>query len=154
MDPWPFYFSDRKSDVDLAQLQRLFRLSAFWAADRQQDEMKVAIANSHPVITVWEQDHQIGFARATSDGIYRAVIWDVVIHPEYQGVGLGRQLLDTLLKHPHLSRVEKIYLMTSQKQGFYQHLGFTQNLTTTMLLTHQPWASITPQPAHCEQIPF
>ncbi len=86
-------FSDRKSEIDLDQLQQLFNLSAFWAQGRSIEDLSIAIANSEPVISVSDGEQLVGFARATSDGIYRATIWDVVIHPEYRGRGLGSKLV-------------------------------------------------------------
>ena len=70
----------------------------------------------------------------TSDGIYRATIWDVVVHPEYRGIGLGSKLVETILSHPHIRKVERVYLMTTHQQSFYEKIGFQQNSTTTMLL--------------------
>ncbi len=102
------------------------------------DELAIAIAHSDPVVTVWDGDRMIGFARATSDGIYRATIWDVVIHPDYQGAGLGRKLVQTVLSHPHMCRVERVYLMTTNQQAFYERIGFTENATTTMVLHNSP----------------
>jgi N-acetylglutamate synthase-like GNAT family acetyltransferase len=90
------------------------------------------------VISVWNDPDLIGFARATSDGIYRATIWDVVIHPDYQGAGLGRKLVQTVLSHPKLYRVERVYLMTTQQQTFYEKIGFEANSSTTMVLHNQP----------------
>ncbi|MGF1494078.1 MAG: GNAT family N-acetyltransferase [Microcoleaceae cyanobacterium] len=131
-------FRDGRSSIDLQQLQDLFNCAAFWAKDRQLDELEVAVSNSDPVVTVWDQEHMIGFARATSDGIYRATIWDVVIHPDYQGGGLGRKLVQTVLSHPKLARVERVYLMTTRQQKFYERIGFQQNASTTMVLYNQP----------------
>ncbi|NEQ26870.1 MAG: GNAT family N-acetyltransferase, partial [Microcoleus sp. SIO2G3] len=88
---------NRKSRIDYHQLQELFRLGAFWAKDRKIEDWKIAIANSEPVITVWDGDRLIGFSRATSDGIYRATIWDVVIHPDYRGAGLVKNSNTTSL---------------------------------------------------------
>lgn len=89
------------------------------------------------MVTAWDGDYLVGFARATSDGIYRATIWDVVIHPTYQGAGLGRKLVQTVLGHPHMSRVERVYLMTTHQQQFYERIGFQENQTTTMVLFNQ-----------------
>jgi N-acetylglutamate synthase-like GNAT family acetyltransferase len=133
-----FQYSDVFSDADLAQLKALFEQSAFWARERQSDELKIAIANSFPIVTAWDNDSLVGFARATSDGIYRATIWDVVIHPDYQGAGLGRKLVQTLISHPHMSRVERTYLMTTHQQRFYERIGFQENQTTTMVLFNEP----------------
>ncbi|MGC1396392.1 MAG: GNAT family N-acetyltransferase, partial [Coleofasciculaceae cyanobacterium] len=63
-------FRDSNSHIDYDQLQELFRLVAFWAKDRSIEDWKVAIANSEPVISLWDSERMIGFARATSDGIY------------------------------------------------------------------------------------
>ncbi|BAY26383.1 hypothetical protein NIES2100_61980 [Calothrix sp. NIES-2100] len=131
-------FSDRKSLIDLDQLQQLFNLSAFWAKERSIEDLKIAITNSDPVISLWDEKKLVGFARATSDGIYRATIWDVVIHPEYRGRGLGSKLVETILSHPRMRRVERVYLMTTHQQGFYEKIGFQCNPTTTMVLHNQP----------------
>jgi N-acetylglutamate synthase-like GNAT family acetyltransferase len=137
-------FSDRTSKIDLYQLQQLLNVSAFWAKDRSIEDLGIAIANSDPVFTVWDGERLIGFARATSDGIYRATIWDVAIHPEYRGTGLGSKLVETVLTHPRMSRVERVYLMTTHKQQFYERIGFQPNSTTTMVLYNQPHFSSLP----------
>jgi ribosomal protein S18 acetylase RimI-like enzyme len=129
---------DRREDVDLTQLMGLYKLAAFWAKDRRPEEMAIAIAHSNPVITAWDGALMMGFARATSDGIYRATIWDVVVHPDYQGAGIGRKLVETILSHPHVSHVERVYLMTTNQQRFYEKIGFEENATTTMVLHYKP----------------
>ena len=146
MDCRKIQFCDRRTQVDFQQLQALFNLAAFWARDRRPEDLQIAIANSNPVITAWDtnlkafshEQRMIGFARATSDGIYRATIWDVVIHPDYQGAGLGRKLVQTVISHPNLSRVERVYLMTTHQQEFYKKIGFESNTSTTMVLHNQP----------------
>jgi N-acetylglutamate synthase-like GNAT family acetyltransferase len=125
-------------EIDLQQLQDLFQVTAFWAQDRRLEDWEIALANSKPVVTAWDGDRLIGFARATSDGVYRATIWDVAIHPDYQGAGLGRKLVETVLMHPHVNRVERVYLMTTHQQSFYERIGFETNSSTTMVLFNQP----------------
>jgi ribosomal protein S18 acetylase RimI-like enzyme len=138
---------NRKSRIDYYQLQALFSMGAFWAQDRKIEDWEVAIANSEPVISVWDGERLIGFARATSDGVYRATIWDVVIHPDYRGAGLGRKLVETVLSHPRMNRVERVYLMTTHQQRFYERIGFECNSTTTLVLYNQPLHSPMPTPA-------
>lgn len=134
MDHRHIRFSDRHEDVNLEQLQKLLKMGAFWAKDRTVAGLAIAIANSKPVVTVWDGDLLIGHARATSDGVYRANIWDVVINPDYRGAGLGRKLVQTVLAHPHVCNVERVYLMTTHQQKFYEHIGFEQNSSTTLVL--------------------
>ena len=135
MDHRQIRFSDRHEEVDLGQLQRLLRIGTFWAKERTLEKLAIAIANSIPVVTIWDCDRLIGHARATGDGIYRATIWDVVIDPDYRGAGLGRKLVKMVLAHPNICNVERVYLMTTHQQEFYKHIGFDQNTSTTLVLS-------------------
>ena len=134
MDCSHIQFCLDKTQVDLQKLQELLTVGAFWAKERRIEDLAVAIANSNPVVTVWDKDQLIGFARATSDCVYRAGIWDVVVHPEYRGYGLGGKLVETVLSHPAVNRVERVYLTTTNQQSFYERIGFKPNNTTTMVL--------------------
>ncbi|MFN5855129.1 MAG: GNAT family N-acetyltransferase [Pseudanabaenaceae cyanobacterium] len=130
-------FCDQPELVNATQLQELFNRAAFWAKDRSVAQLAIALANSCPVVTVWDGERLIGHARATSDGVYRATIWDVVIDPEYQGFGLGRKLVQTVLAHGRMRHVERVYLMTTQQQKFYERIGFNENQSTTMVLMNE-----------------
>jgi len=44
--------------------------------------------------------------------------------------------VETMLAHPRLSRVERVYLMTTYQQNFYQQIGFQENQTTTMVISN------------------
>lgn len=39
-----------------------------------------------------------GLARATSDHAFNATIWDVLVDPEYQGQGLGKALVEQMVR--------------------------------------------------------
>lgn len=134
MDCSHIQFCTQKEKIDLEQLQKLFKIGAFWAHSRKREDLQIAIANSNPVVSIWDGERLIGFARATSDGIYRAAIWDVIVHPDYRGLGLGGKLVETVLSHPQVNKVERVYLTTTHQQSFYKHIGFEYNDTTTMVL--------------------
>jgi N-acetylglutamate synthase-like GNAT family acetyltransferase len=77
------------------------------------------------VISAWQGSCVVGFGRATSDGVFRATLWDVVVAGEHQGRGSGRRISEALLQEPALQGVERTYLMTTNSAGFYEQLGFT-----------------------------
>jgi N-acetylglutamate synthase-like GNAT family acetyltransferase len=83
------------------------------------------LAGSQAVVSAWEHSKLVGFGRANSDGVFRAVLWDVVVAGSHQGQGLGRRLVRALLEAPALQGVERVYVMTTQSSGFYTQLGFT-----------------------------
>lgn len=108
----------------LWKLQRLLDQHAFWAQGRSLGDLRRMLAGSAAVVSLWRGRRLVGFARASSDGVFRAVLWDVVIPEDLQGQGLGRQLVEALLNTPQLQGVERVYLMTTNSAGFYEQLGF------------------------------
>ena len=115
----------RRAPGQLQQLQRLLDVHSFWASGRSQRELSQMLAWSQAVVSAWQGSHLVGFGRATSDGVFRAVLWDVVVAGEHQGRGLGRRIVEALLQEPPLQGVERVYLMTTNSSGFYEQLGFT-----------------------------
>ena len=113
-------------DVDIQQLQALYH-HAPWAAGRDLDGIKRMLLNTDYVFSAWDDRRLIGFARVLTDRVYRATLWDVVVHPDYQGQGAGESLMKTVLSHPVLSKVHKFWLNTRDKQPFYERFGFVRS---------------------------
>lgn len=59
---------------------------------------KQAFANSHNVVFIFENKRLIGFGRAISDGAYQAAIYDVAVVPDCQGKGVGRIIVDQIMR--------------------------------------------------------
>jgi len=57
-----------------------------------------ALGNSLAVISAWDDQLIVGFARATGDKVFNATIWDVVVRPSYQRRGIGLLVMHELLK--------------------------------------------------------
>ena len=108
-------------------LQKLFNENTIWAKNRNRSHIKEMLANSNVIITLWENNHLIGFGRATTDKVYRAVLWDIVISKNVQRIGFGKIILEALINDKQIKSVEKIYLMTTNSQEFYRQLGFKIN---------------------------
>jgi len=113
-------------EVDIQQLQALYH-HAPWAAGRTLDGIKLMLENTDYVFSAWDDRRLVGFARVLTDRIYRATLWDVVVHPDYQGRGVGESIMKTILSHPVLSRVQKFWLNTRDKQAFYERFGFVRS---------------------------
>lgn len=108
----------------IRQLQALFADNSFWASGRSTDDLRRMLRGSEASVSAWREGRLVGFGRATSDGCYRAVLWDVVVARDLEGQGLGRQLVEALLATPQVSAAERVYLMTTNSHGFYERLGF------------------------------
>jgi ribosomal protein S18 acetylase RimI-like enzyme len=124
-------FSERK-DLDPAQLVRLYA-QASWAAGRTADDVRDMLAHSDLVLSAWDGSKLVGLGRVLTDYVYRASIWDVIVDKDYQGQDIGTQIMQRILQHPDLKRVELFWLCTRDKQAFYEKLGFSAKEQTGMV---------------------
>jgi len=106
------------------QLQRLLSADSFWAQGRKCSELRTMLHGSQASVSAWDHGRLIAFGRATSDSVYRAVLWDVVVSQSHQGKGLGRCIVERLLSAPSLEHVERTYIMTTNSCEFYTQVGF------------------------------
>ena len=89
----------------LNKLQKLLDSNAFWAKSRTIHDLKKCLANSDVIISVWVGNEIVGFGRALTDGIYRGVLWDIVIDNKHQGKGFGTLIVKNLLSSDRKSVV-------------------------------------------------
>ena len=117
----------------LNKLKRLLDNNAFWAQSRTINDLKKCLANSDVVISLWVDNEIVGFGRALTDGVYRGVLWDVVIDKNHQGKGFGTLIVKNLLSSKKIKNTKKLYLMTTNKKLFYSQFDF-QEVTSQSLL--------------------
>nr|YP_009122297.1 hypothetical protein [Vertebrata lanosa]AJH66055.1 hypothetical protein [Vertebrata lanosa] len=120
------YFSKCKT-VNLEKLEKL--CDAVGWVRRPLKKVKFALENSFLTISMFcyegKNERLIGFARVTSDGSFNATIWDVVIHPEFQGNGLGKLLMNEVIKELREYDISTITLFADPEViKFYKNVGF------------------------------
>ena len=118
----------------LSKLQKLLNNNAFWAKNRSINDLKKCLANSDVVISLWFGDEIIGFGRALTDGIYRGILWDIVIDHNHQSKGLGRLIVENLLSSKKIKNTKKIYLMTTNKKLFYSQFDLKEVTSQDLLI--------------------
>jgi aralkylamine N-acetyltransferase len=120
-----FFSKDR--NIDLYELEEL--CDAVGWSRRPIRKVKKAIEHSFVVVTMWERRgtyrRMVGFSRATSDHAFNATIWDVVVHPEFQSRGLGKTLMQNIIRELRREDISNITLFADpQVVNFYRGLGF------------------------------
>jgi len=118
----------------LIKLQKLLDKNAFWAKSRTKKDLKKCLANSDVVISLWVGNEIVGFGRALTDGIYRGVLWDIVIDHNHQGKGFGSLIVNNLLSSKKIKNTKKLYLMTTNKKLFYSQFNFEEVTGQNLLI--------------------
>nr|YP_010904201.1 hypothetical protein REQ04_pgp175 [Catenella fusiformis]WCH57452.1 hypothetical protein [Catenella fusiformis] len=114
-------------NINLYELEQLCD-SVGWVR-RPLKKIKAAIDHSFITVCLFyrtgEKKKLVGFARATSDTVFNATIWDVVVHPDFQRKGLGKILIDQVVLQLRGADITTITLFADpQVVSFYRNLGF------------------------------
>jgi ribosomal protein S18 acetylase RimI-like enzyme len=123
-------FSEKKS-LQPEQLLTLFQ-QAPWAKGRTLNDARDMLRHTDVALCAWDGDHLVGFGRVLTDFVYRATIWDVIVDEAYQKQGIGAEIVQRILHHPRLKKVELFWLCT-RRPGFYEKLGFSSKEQTGMV---------------------
>lgn len=111
-------------NVDLEQLGALFASVGWEARIIDQARLRQQVVGAMFVVSAWEGNVLVGFARAISDGATNAYISTVAVLPARQGQGIGRELIRRLT-----SAREGIHFVLHALpavQPFYLKCGFQQ----------------------------
>lgn len=87
------------------------------------------LKNSFVLVCFRVDGRPVAIGRAVSDRGYVVYIADVIVVPEYQGKGLGRKVMDTLMEKIKGSmkpgyRIMISLLAAKGKEAFYNKFGF------------------------------
>ncbi len=121
----------------IIKLKSFLDRNTLWAKRRRDQEIKKMLSNSAAIVSVWKNNQIIGFGRATSDGIYRAVLWDIVVEQRYQRYGISKLIVNSILEDDLIVKVEKVYLMTTNCERFYLSMSFKTERDQTLMILNK-----------------
>jgi GNAT superfamily N-acetyltransferase len=89
------------------------------------EELARAIANSNYVVCAFDQEQLVGFGRVVTDGVLHAMIYEMIVDPGYQGLGIGTHILEMLVRWCKEANILEIQLFCARdKRSFYEKNGF------------------------------
>lgn len=119
-------YNESKKDLPADQLYRLF-FQAGWTNSQTSDpkilrKFNAPFINSTMVISAWDSERLVGAIRVLSDKVIRSVIYDLVVDPEYQNKGIGKELVRRCIDH----YPDTEWLVQTEKHiaSFYEKMGF------------------------------
>jgi len=125
-----FVWIHHQDNMDWEVLSELYRIAPL--GEKSAKHLETVFSNSMFKCFVYSNSRLVGAGRALADGGDCSYICDIVVHPEFQGIKLGKAIVEKLVA---LSEgYKKIILYANPgKEGFYQKLGF-RRMNTAMAI--------------------
>lgn len=117
-----YTLSDDLSSIDWRRLANIMADAHLF--DRKPFDIARAFHGSFAAVFAFKGETLVGAERATSDGVFYASVFDVVVAPDHQGHGVGRLIMEHLLAKLPFVRV----FLTSVfgKKPFYEKFDFLE----------------------------
>lgn len=109
-------------------------LKSVGMASHDPQKHQRAFEASYATVFIYDHEKLVGFGRAISDGVYQAAVYDCAVAVEYQGKGIGKIIIDNLLKKIHNCNI--ILYASPGKEGFYEKQGFRKMKTGMALFSN------------------
>lgn len=131
-----FQLVSRLDDRQVADLHRLYQ-NEWWTRGRTLAEVATMLTHANFVFGLSEpvSGRLVAFARVLTDRVFKALIFDLIVAPDWRGDDLGMVLLDAILDHPELRGVAHVELYClPELEAYYQRRGFTPETGGVRLL--------------------
>jgi len=111
---------------DAHDFHELFETTGWNAEYRAAPEdLERANRNSWYVVSAYDGGKLVAFGRIVSDGVLHAMVYDMIVRPEYQRAGAGSQVLSMLLARCREANIRDVQLFCARgKKEFYLRHGF------------------------------
>ncbi|WP_019946220.1 GNAT family N-acetyltransferase [Hymenobacter aerophilus] len=119
-----FTVSTDTARLDVALIHEYLSRQSYWGLGMPLETLERALANSLCFGLYGPDGRQAAFARVVTDRATFAWICDVFVLPEYQGRGLGKQLVEAVMAEPELQGVRRFMLATLDAHSLYRRFGF------------------------------
>ena len=122
-----YQYNETVSAKDLSDL----REAVGW--NRMESEYSNPLMTSYYHIAVYEDDKMVGYIDSVSNGVTDAYIQDLMVHPDYQGKGVGTELMNKMIKYLKEKRIYIISVVFEERlKPFYDKFGFYNMLCGQM----------------------
>ncbi len=82
-------------DLLLTDILQLYNANQ-WSSANKPQKLHKALINSHSLVTAWDESMLVGLGNAISDGHLVVYYPHLLVHPDYQGKGIGQLILEKM----------------------------------------------------------
>ena len=114
-----------KHDFNEEELKDLFK-SVEWSSGDYPSKLVIAMKNFKSVFSAYDNDKLVGMICVMDDGIMNAYIHYLLVNPKYQGLKIGKTLVE-MVKEKYKDYLRIAVIGYHKAIKFYESCGFTKS---------------------------
>lgn len=108
--------------IPINAILELYKLNE-WSSANKPDELYRGLLNSHSLISAWDKEKLVGIGNAISDGHLVVYYPHLLVHPDYQGNGIG-QMIVAKMQEKYANFHMQMLTADGRAIEFYKKVGF------------------------------
>lgn len=122
-------------EINAEKIIKLYKANK-WSSAGKPDLLYKALMNSDSLITAWDGNRLVGLGNAISDGYLVVYYPHLLVHPNYQGKGIGRMIVDRFQKK-YGNFHQQLLTADGKAIDFYRKCGFKKAGSTQSMWIYQ-----------------
>ncbi len=111
-------------EIETGEVVEIYRANG-WSSAEKPVELMAALRNSHSLVTARIGGRLVGLGNAISDGHLVVYYPHLLVHPDFQGRGVGRKLMEAM-KERYCGFHQQMLTADGKAIEFYKRMGFTR----------------------------
>jgi ribosomal protein S18 acetylase RimI-like enzyme len=115
-----------KHPEDFVELEKIYDALGWNSINLTVDELERMCKQSWYAVYAYDDHQLVGMGRVISDGVITGVICGLCVLPSYQSKGIGKEILNLLVKHCEKNRVIPQLMCVESLEPYYKANGFNK----------------------------
>ncbi|TKI84094.1 GNAT family N-acetyltransferase [Bacillus mycoides] len=111
---------------DFNELLTMYESLGWNSLELSVNELEQMCKQSWYAIYVFDDQKLVGMGRIISDGVITGIICGVCVLPEYQSKGIGKEIVERLIRHCEQKRVIPQLMCVEDLKYYYESIGFEE----------------------------
>ena len=96
-----------------------------WSSAKKPEILHKALISSHSLVSAWNEEELVGIGNAISDGFLVVYYPHLLVSPQYQGQGIGKEIIK-ILKEKYQDLHMQMLTADAEAIDFYKKCGFVR----------------------------